>query len=72
MPRVLVAPVTRRVRHLPSELPLGASEGLLVDSVASFDNIQPFVRALLTRRLGALGADRDHELCAVLDATFDC
>ncbi len=72
MPRVLVAPVTRRVRELPSELRLGRAEGLAVDSVASFDNLQPFVKALLTRRLGSLGADRIDEVCAVLDATFDC
>ena len=72
LPRVLVAPVTRRVRELPSELRLGRTEGLAVDSVASFDNLQPFVKALLTRRLGMLGPDRMHELCAVIDATFDC
>jgi len=35
MQRVLVAPVTRRVRGVPIELPLGDGEGLPHESVAS-------------------------------------
>ncbi len=72
MQRVLVAPVSRRIRGVPSELPLGDGEGLPVDSVASFDNLRPFPKAMLVRRLGALGPDRRHELCAVAAVTLDC
>ncbi len=72
MARVLVAPVTTRVRGVPSELPLGADEGLPRASVASFDNVRPFPKAMLVRRLGALGPARRHELCAVAAATLDC
>ncbi len=71
MRRVLVAPVTTRVRDLPSELALGSAEGLPVPSVASFDNIRPFPKAMLVRRLGALGA-RQHEICRAAGATLDC
>ncbi len=71
MRRVLVAPVTTRVRGLPSELPLGPDEGLPVECAASFDNLRPFPKAMLTRRLGSLGA-RVHEICAVAGATLDC
>lgn len=71
MRRVLVAPVTTRVRGLPSELALGAAEGLPLDSVASFDNLRPFPKALLVRRLGSLGP-RQHEICRVAGATLDC
>ena len=71
MQRVLVAPVTRRMRNLPSELALGAGEGLPVESVATFDNLRPFPQAMLVRRLGALGP-RLHELCRVAAATLDC
>src|SRR5207302_1078659 len=70
--RFLVAPVTRRIRGVPSELPLGTDEGLPVASVASFDNLRPFPKALLVRRLGALSAERRHELCAVAATTLDC
>jgi mRNA interferase MazF len=72
MQRVLVAPVTRRVRGVLSELLLGGEEGLPVASVASFDNLRPVPKALLVRRLGALGPSRRHELCSVAAATLDC
>lgn len=71
MQRVLVAPVTRRARGLPSELPVGRHEGLPVDSVASFDNLRPFPQAMLVRRLGTLGP-RAHEICRAAGAALDC
>lgn len=72
MRRVLVAPITRRVRSIPSELPVGGAEGLPVDSVASFDNMQPFPTVMLTRRLGSLGNERIGLICRVAAATLDC
>ena len=71
MQRVLVAPVTSRVRGLPSELALGPDEGLPIESVASFDNLRPFPKALLVRRLGALGPRLD-EVCRAAGASIDC
>jgi mRNA interferase MazF len=72
MKRVLVAPITRRIRSIPSELPVGADEGLPVESVASFDNLQPFPIAMLTRRLGRLDDARRGLICRVAAATLDC
>jgi mRNA interferase MazF len=72
MARVLVAPITRRIRSIPSELPLGPDDGLPVDSVASFDNLQPFPIAMLTRRLGRLDDARIGLICRVAAATLDC
>lgn len=72
MQRVLVAPVTSRIRDVPSELTVGPQEGLPRVSVASFDNLQPFPRAMLVRRLGALGADRHRAICRAAAATLDC
>lgn len=72
MRRVLVAPVTSRVRSIPSELSVGQAEGLPIDSVASFDNMQPFPIAMLTRRLGELGSARVDQICRVAAATLDC
>jgi len=71
MQRVLVAPVTTRVRGLPREVRIGVDEGLPVESVASFDNVRPFPKAMLVRRLGALGP-RLHELCRAAGAALDC
>ena len=55
MRRVLVAPVTSRIRGVPSELPLGEAEGLRQRSVATFDNLRPFPKAMLVHRIGELG-----------------
>lgn len=70
--RLLVAPVTRTVRGIPTEVALGAGEGLPVECAASFDNLQPINRRLLTEQIGALHASRRHELCDALDALADC
>jgi len=72
MQRVLVAPVTTRVRGLASELELGADEGLPHESVATFDNLQPFPKAMLVRRLGSLSPSRRPDICAAARATLDC
>lgn len=70
--RLVVAPVTRTVRGIPTEIPLGAAEGLPADCAASFDNVQPVPRGLLTERLGALGPDGRGAICRALGAMADC
>lgn len=70
--RVLVASVTTRVRGVPSELGLGEGEGLPRSAAASFDSLQPFPKTLLVRRLGSLGPERMHDICAVAGVTLDC
>jgi mRNA interferase MazF len=72
MQRVLVAPVTTRTRGVPSELRLGAAEGLPRPSAASFDNLQPFPKAMLVRRLGTLGPDRSRDICRTASTALDC
>jgi mRNA interferase MazF len=70
--RLVVAPVTRTVRGIPTEIALGGDEGLPVECAASFDNLQPVNRDLLTERIGALPATRRAEVCSALDALADC
>jgi mRNA interferase MazF len=70
--RLVVAPVTRTLRGIPTEIALGEDEGLPVPCAASFDNLQPINRQLLTQRVGALGVTRRHEVCGALDALADC
>jgi mRNA interferase MazF len=70
--RLIVAPVSRTVRAIPTEVSLGPDEGLGVTCAASFDNLQPISRSLLTERLGGLAPARRHEICAALDALADC
>ncbi|CAN5798425.1 hypothetical protein BH20ACT4_BH20ACT4_07030 [soil metagenome] len=68
---VLVAPVTRTIRNIPTEIPLDAAHGVAQACVASFDNVQPIRRAFLTERLGVLG-DARSEICRALAAMADC
>ena len=72
MRRVLVAPVTSRIRGIPSELPLDEAEGLPRRSVASFDNLQPFPKAMLVHRIGVLSPDRSRDICRTAGTTLDC
>lgn len=71
MRRVVVAPVTRTVRDLPSEVALGPKNGLPVACAASFDNVQPFAKSMLVRRLGALGPG-DTRICQALHSMAGC
>lgn len=68
---ILVAPVTRKIRGIGTEVSLGLQEGLPVDSAASFDNLQPIRRSFLTDRVGELGARR-VEICRSLSSLADC
>jgi len=70
--RLVVAPVTRTVRQIPTEVALGENEGLPGPCAASFDNLQPVNRDLLTERVGALAETRRSEVCRALEALADC
>ena len=69
---IVVAPVTRTTRGIPTELSLGEEEGLGVACAASFDNLQTIPRYALTSRLGRLASARQNELCQALRAMSDC
>ena len=68
---IVVAPLTRTIRGIPSEIRLGADEGLAEECVASFDNLQRVRRINLTEMAGDLGWRRD-EVCRALEAMADC
>lgn len=65
-----VAPVTRAIRDIPSEVRLGADENLEVECSASFDNLQRVMRSALTRRIGNLRPG-SSELCRAMQAIMD-
>lgn len=68
---IVVAPVTRTVRDIPTEVRLAEPEGLPVECAASFDNLQRIRRSALTERLGDLGSRRE-QICDALRALADC
>lgn len=69
---IVVATVTRTVRGIASELPLGRDEGLMAECAVSLDNLVTVPKSMLTRRLGRLGGERSGELCAAVASAFDC
>ena len=69
---VLAAPVTRTVRGIPTEVPLGRDDGMPVDCAASFDNLRVVPKAHLTERICGLGPARLAEACEALRNAADC
>jgi mRNA interferase MazF len=51
---VSVAPLTTRMRSIPSEVALGRAEGLPRRCVANLDSVTTIPKRLLTRRITAL------------------
>jgi mRNA interferase MazF len=51
---VTIAPVSSRLRGIPTEVPLGRSDGLPRDCAANLDTITTIPKALLSRQISAL------------------
>lgn len=69
---IVVAPVTRTVRGIPTEVALGPPHGLDVECAASFDNLQPLRLDMLSTRVGVLRPEELSEVCRALSALADC
>jgi mRNA interferase MazF len=69
---VVVAPLTRTVRGIPSELPLGPDDGVPEACVASFDNITTIDKRGFVERICALPPNRMPEVCRALRIAVDC
>jgi mRNA interferase MazF len=55
---VTVAPVTARIRRIPTEVPLGRAEGLPKPCVVNLDTITTIPRRTLAALIGPLPADK--------------
>ena len=55
---VLVAPLTTRIRGIPSEVPLGLEDGLPRACVVNLDTIVTIARASLSERLASLSPEK--------------
>lgn len=69
---VLVAPATRTIRGIPTEVRLGRAEGMPDECALSFDNLTTVPKALLTGRITEVPGARRVELCAALRAATGC
>ena len=70
--RPLVAPLTTRVREVPTEVALNRADGVPRSCVVSLDNVQPLSGALLVGRIARLSPDRMAEVCRALAIAVEC
>ena len=59
---VTVAPVTTRIRHIPSEVPLGLEDGLPQQCVVNLDTITTIAKRSLHERLTTLSTKKLKEV----------
>ena len=59
---VTVAPVTRTIRRIQSEVPLDSKQGLRSRSVANCDSLRTISKGRLSRKIGSLDSGKLEEL----------
>ena len=69
---VLVAPITRSIRGIATEVPLGEDDGMRFECAATIDNVKSVPKAALTRHLGSIASGRWPDVCAAMCAALDC
>lgn len=69
---VLVAPATRTVRGIPTEVALGPEDGMPRECALSLDSIASVPKSLLTERITRLGSVKLSELCRALAIATGC
>lgn len=70
--QVLAAPATRTVRSIPTEVPLGVSDGMPTDCALTLDNVMLVRVALCTDRITLLRGERMLEVCEALRIATAC
>ncbi len=70
--QVLAVPATRMIRGIPTEVTLGASDGMPSDCALTLDNVTLVRPALCTGRITRLGLDRMQDVCEALRIATSC
>ena len=63
---ITVAPVTSRIRHIPSEVPLGTEDGLPKSCAANLDTITTIGKAKLRERITVLSQPKIEAIDSAL------
>ena len=63
---VIVAPVTTRIRNIPTEVPLGTADGMSRDCVVNLDTITTIPKDCLSSRITSLSLQRIKEIEAAI------
>jgi mRNA interferase MazF len=70
--KVVGVPATRRVREIPSELPLSTDDGMPADCVLSFDNLTLLRKSWLVEPICQLSPVRMVQACRALAVALGC
>ena len=71
MNTVTVAPITRTIRGLSTEVPVGPANGLDDRGVVACDHVTTIPAAVLGRQVGRLLDDQEAILTQAIHAAFD-
>ena len=71
MTQVTVAPITSRAKGLPTEVPVGPTNGLEIASVISCDNVQTIPASTIGRQIRWLLPDQEAALTRAIGYAFD-
>lgn len=69
---VLVAPATRTIRGIPTEVFLDQGDGMPEECVLSMDNLTVVPKSMLTERIATLSPQRLEEVCRALGIATGC
>jgi mRNA interferase MazF len=69
---LLVAPATRTVRRIRTEVALGPEDGMPEECALTLDNVSAVPKALLTERITRLAPAKLAELCTALAIATGC
>lgn len=70
--RVLVAPATRTIRQIPTEVTLDRADGMPEACALSLDNVTVVSKAALGELICTLPPERMRAVCAALAIAIDC
>ena len=69
---IVVAPITRMVRNIDSEIRLDSDDGMPELCAASFDNLRTVPRSMMVTKLTRLPSERLPEICGAIAFALEC
>ena len=69
---VLAAPATRTIRRIPTEVVIGAADGMPEECALSLDNLTLVPKELFRSRISRLSVERMSEVCRALALASGC
>jgi mRNA interferase MazF len=68
----MVAPITSTIRGAPSEVIVGATDGLKHESAVNLDHVQTVEQSRLVKRVGQVSAETMRDVCRALAIAVGC